>query len=132
MYMLIIGSRSSLDTPDLWGSAGYYENTKLSLKYNKYPYIYKQNTSFSLYIQTLFDHILDSQIAQFGVWRCLISLFGGLGDTRYSGLGLRTPYIWGHNYSNKHPNTLLQSDNKLISKMYVHNMWINLCISIYI
>jgi hypothetical protein len=58
-----------LDTPDLWGSAGYYENTKLSLKINKYPYIYKQNTSFSLYIQTLFDHILDSQIAQFGVWK---------------------------------------------------------------
>jgi hypothetical protein len=70
MYILIIGSRNNcLHTPDLWGSAGYYKNTKLSLKYNKYPYIYKQNTSFSLYIQTLFDPIWDRQIAQFGVWR---------------------------------------------------------------
>jgi hypothetical protein len=47
--------------------------------------------SFSLYIDTLIWAYLDSQIAQFGYLGGMGYRMGAKGDTRYSGLALRTP-----------------------------------------
>jgi len=86
--------QETLDLPPVFGGPqGITKNPKLSLKNTNYPYIYKQNTSFILYIQTLIWSYLDSQIAQFGYLGGMGYRVWGLVDTRCSGLALRWPHI---------------------------------------